>query len=257
MKASLGGKVAIGITLICIALLASGAQWARQLGYLLAALLLYLTIYFKTFHGMLKSQNGKLEGAWRQVGRQAGLELNEGDAGGLFHAARDPGLSGLYRGRRISAWSQAYIKDAEDVPSYQYTHIAVQLDDPGNCQLALKPKGMRSIGSSISAILSGQKGFDRRYECEGQPDDFVRRAKQLMLQQAFLMEAPIQLSPSIEVQGSDLVYTQFAGPPQLPDPLSLLNLLCVLAELVGKYSYAPVQDLQARPIPWIWTRQKH
>ncbi len=204
-----------------------------------------ITWYFGSY------QERKLVDAWTELARVTGLTFQikgKSLTGNLI----DPGLEGMYRGRRLSITRKIEYTsyDSEGGSSRTvYTVITLQLTNLADCSLSVQGKGI--LGKLFKKVkpISGDEEFDTRMDVLGSPDDFVQRAarrlaqdKSLLLagsnETAMLASSPFPwlkwMIPVIKLQGPELEYRQQGIIKEAQVQIRYLNLLCTIADIVER-----------------------
>lgn len=184
--------------------------------------------------------------ALTELAGQTGLELNPGRPAGVFGPGYPSGLTGLYHGRQVSISRVMRNRSGQEAGILAArTRIVVQVKDLGICRLHVTPGNFLARAFHRKAARSGDADFDRRFHFEGSPKGFLQRAMQLMVRYPLLLDrsggvitsADSSFSsrswsrPSIHLEASSLERTQFETPGQIYEQVSILNLLCDLAEM--------------------------
>jgi hypothetical protein len=193
-------------------------------------------------------QRKRVAAAWSELAEKTGLEL-ERDHSYIFE---NLSLSGFYRGRRVSISTvckeQAY---GEGSITRVFTHMSLEVNNTGGCFLTMRGRPFLNKIFKLGGEISGNVNFDRRFRFGGQPGDFLQKAQQIIIQHPILLRKPdgIILSPalnwrslpSIQLQGSHLICLQSGVPMHVLGQVSILNLLCDLAELAEKMESGDVK----------------
>jgi hypothetical protein len=129
-----------------------------------------------------------------------------------------------------------------------FTRIWLEVKNRGGCQLHVSSKWFLSRIFSSRQVNSGDPDFDLRFSFKGQPAEFLQRAMQLIVHHPILLDRPDEVimltdyplswvnwsRPSIHLEGGELVCMQSGVPTQVSGQISMLDLLCDLAELAEK-----------------------
>lgn len=228
--------------------------------FLICAFFLYMTIYNRywmaTIAVLLFIKTGllltaqfnlrrynRLTEIWTELVRQTGLELVQGRPC-LIGTPDPPSVRGIYHHHQLSIEKVVEnIGDYEGSVSAVFTRITLEVANTSNRLLHIHKKPF--LLSFQNKITSGNKNFDRRFECGGRPEDFIQKIACWVSQQPALYERPTGVimltdsllsftnwsAPSIHLEGSKLIYLQSGVVSNVIEELNIINLICGLAEL--------------------------
>ncbi len=188
---------------------------------------------------------------WAELARQTGLQFKD-EHSGTFGAPHLPRLDGLYRGRRVSISTDVeYVHDAEGAGGPVYSRcIDLEVRNSAGCRLDIHRRHLLRVFLHLDqpTSMSGNKHFDRRFQIDGLPTDFLEGALRLMVphsilftqSQGALPDADYRFSQvgerldSLSLQGMTLNCMQRGTPTDAAAQLALLDLLCGVAELAER-----------------------
>ncbi len=181
---------------------------------------------------------------WSELSRQTGLDFERGHV--YWIGSPDPPrLSGIYRHRHVSiAKVVINIGDYEGTIPAVFTQISLQIDNTQNRLLDIHPKPF--LLALLRDVDSGNRYFDKHFECGGYPDDFIHKTARWVSLRPALYERPDGVfmktdsllsatnwsPPTTHIEAGLLTYTQSGVVANIPEQLHILNSLCDLAELV-------------------------
>lgn len=212
-------------------------HWAVSFGILLFVV---VCIMFFIEGANQQQKHKKVAATWSELAEKTGLELEQ-DHSYIFE---NLSLNGLYRGRQVSM--ATVMKDqsyGEGSITRVFTQMLLEVNNTGDCRLTMRGKPFLNKIFKIGGRTSGNGDFDWLFRFDGRPNDFLQKARQLIVWHPVLLRKPdgviltsaINWSlPSIYLQGSNLICLQSGVPTHTSDQISILNLLCDLAELAEK-----------------------
>ncbi len=230
MKSSLGWTlIGIAIWFVFLALIRLASGWLLDLALVIALMVILAGICAKMTEGTRHKEYQSLIAFWSEFAKETGLVLDGGNEPHIFRLTHEPGVNGIYHGHRVFASRTTSGSDNESFKVY--TCVSLEVQNTNGYQLVVQRRPFLERTFSFDNTRSRNADCDRLIKFDGYPDCFLQKARQCIARLPGFLDGPDAFAPSIQLQGSQLLYLEPGGPTAIEDKSQILNLLCDLAEL--------------------------
>jgi hypothetical protein len=181
--------------------------------------------------------------AWGELASRLGLTL---EPGSFFVSPR---VTGTYRGRPLTLHT---FTRGSGRHRHTYTRVHIGLENPAGIRFAVYQEGVFSaIGKlfGMQDVQIGDEELDRRFVIKSQPESFAASLVTSISLRGKLLQAR---SVNIEVEGGEVTHTQHGVLMDVEYLRFVFELLCEVADFVGRASGFPGGRADAGP-GWLGT----